>query len=446
MYQKSQTTESGRKRGGFGSSRGSQKRRNIITAGSAGRKGFFGFSENGNSTNFSDRRNSSSSEFRKQRPKNQGQKNGKIKVFNDHTKFIKKASPVSQTEEYVAKNKFSDFDLADYLKKNIELKGYTSPTPIQDQAIPYLVSGRDVIGLADTGTGKTGAFIIPLIDKVYKNPRERVIIVAPTRELASQIDQELKEFSRGMRIFSTQIIGGANMSRQIRELYRDPQFVIGTPGRICDLIKRGKLKLAGFGNIVLDEVDRMLDMGFINDIKIVLSELPEKRQSLFFSATISPNISSLIKTFQNNPVTISVKSQTSSENIDQDIVKVDQSQQKIEVLHSLLNKEDFKKVLIFGRTKRGVEKLSNELSDRGFRSTSIHGDKPQSKREKALRLFKQDELNILVATDVAARGLDIDDVTHVINYELPETYDDYVHRIGRTGRANKKGTALTFVS
>ena len=327
----------------------------------------------------------------------------------------------------------------------ISKMGFTTPTPIQDQAMPYILDGKDVIGLANTGTGKTGAFIVPLIDKVYKDRKQKVLIVTPTRELASQIDAEFREFSKGMQMFSTQIIGGANMGKQLSSLYRNPNFIIGTPGRLNDLIRRGKLKLSGFQNIVLDEVDRMLDMGFIEDIQKILSFLPDTRQSLFFSATISPRISNLIKNFLDNPITVTVKSAVTAENIEQDIIKVARDQNKLEVLHELLIKEEFDKVLIFGKTKRGVDSLSNELASRGFKATSIHGDKPQNKRERALRQFKQDELNILVATDVAARGLDIDNVSHVINYDLPENYDDYVHRIGRTGRANKRGIALTFV-
>ncbi|KKR18823.1 MAG: hypothetical protein UU65_C0001G0213 [candidate division CPR2 bacterium GW2011_GWC1_41_48] len=352
---------------------------------------------------------------------------------------------MSESEEYVSEHRFADFDISAELKKNIEQKNYTTPTPIQDQSIPHLLEGRDVIGIASTGTGKTGAFIVPLIDKIFKDKSQRVLIVTPTRELASQIDAEFREFSRGMRLFSVQVIGGANIGRQISNLQRQPQFVIGTPGRINDLIKRGKLRLPGFQNIVLDEVDRMVDMGFIEDIQKIMSYLPQKRQSLFFSATISPRINSLIQTFLTNPITVSVKASQTSDNVEQDIVKVPRDQQKIEVLHELLIQEEFEKVLIFGKTKRGVEELSRELAVRGFKSTSIHGDKPQNKRERALRSFKQDELNILVATDVAARGLDIDGVTHVINYDLPESFDDYIHRIGRTGRANNRGVALTFV-
>ncbi len=371
---------------------------------------------------------------------------GVKKATMDPNKFIKKAVPVAEVEEYVAKHKFSDFRLCQELKNNILAKGYETPTPIQDQAIPHALDGRDIIGIAATGTGKTAAFIIPLINKVFVGQNQKVLIITPTRELASQIDKELREFSREMRIRSVQCIGGARIGKQISDICQNPQFVIGTPGRLNDLIKRGKFRTGDIQSIVLDEVDRMLDMGFIDDIRTILSNLSQNRQSLFFSATISPRISLLIQSFMNSPVTVSVKTAVTSDNVEQDIVKVGFDKRKIDVLHEILIKPECEKVLIFGRTKRGVELLSKELNIRGFKTSSIHGDKPQNKRERALRQFKQNDLNVLCATDVAARGLDIDDVTHVINYDLPENYEDYVHRIGRTGRANKRGTALTFVS
>lgn len=390
-----------------------------------------------------DRANSpSGSNPRRSRPSSSRKRDQKA---IDHSKFINKASPASEAESYVSKHKFIDFALTERLIRNIEAKGYKSPTPIQDQVIPVALGGRDVIGVADTGTGKTAAFVIPLIKKVLKDRRQKVLIITPTRELTAQIDDEVRCFSKGMGIFSVQCIGGAGIGRQIAGLSRNPQFVIGTPGRIYDLIERGKLRLGDVQNIVLDEVDRMLDMGFINDVKRILSFLPQNRQSMFFSATVSPKIGSLIRDFSKNPITVSIESKVTLENIEQDIVRARGNQDKIETLHNLLIQDDFRKVLIFGRTKRGVERLSKQLLQRGFKSTSIHGDKPQSKREKALRLFKQNHLNILVATDVAARGLDIDTVTHVINYDPPESYVDYIHRIGRTGRANKQGVALTFV-
>ncbi|HLC95267.1 MAG TPA: DEAD/DEAH box helicase, partial [Patescibacteria group bacterium] len=241
-------------------------------------------------------------------------------------------------------------------------------------------------------------------------------------------------------------IGGAHIGDQLRSLARNPSFVIGTPGRLKDLVERKKLHLADFNNVVLDEVDRMLDMGFIKDIKYLVALLKTPRQSLFFSATIPREIAELAMKFANDPVTITIKSRATSENVDQDIVRVAANEEKIEVLHNLLLKPTFNKVLIFGRTKHGVEKLAHRLVERGFSVDSIHGDKSQSQRARALRRFKHDEIAILVATDVAARGLDIPDVTYVINYELPENYEDYIHRIGRTGRGTKKGNALTFVN
>jgi ATP-dependent RNA helicase RhlE len=375
---------------------------------------------------------------------NKGFKNGRRP--NDYSRYISAGSAFAGQEEYICKNSFSDFNIADLLKENIKNNGYITPTPIQDQAIPLALLGKDVIGIADTGTGKTAAFVLPLINKMIADPSQKALIIAPTRELASQIDTEIFKFTKGMKIFSVQVIGGAHMGRQINALTRNPRFVVGTPGRLNDLIRRRKLNLSSFSNIVLDEVDRMVDMGFIDDIRTILSQLPENRQSLFFSATVPPKVSSLVKSFLKDPVTVSVKTSDTSKNVKQDIVKIGMGQKKIEVLHELLIKEEFKKVLIFGKTKKSVDLLAIDLEARGFKATSIHGDKPQSKREKALRLFKKDALNILVATDVAARGLDISGVTHVINYDLPENYEDYIHRIGRTGRANNLGCALTFVN
>lgn len=346
---------------------------------------------------------------------------------------------------YVPKNRFEDFPIALEIKRNIASKGYSLPTPIQDQTIPLVCSGRDVIGIANTGTGKTAAFLIPLVNKVFKNRTESALIVAPTRELAIQIHGQLLEFARGLSIRSVLCIGGTSMSRQRSELRQNPHFVIGTPGRIKDLVGQHCLNLSRFGNVVLDEVDRMVDIGFISDIKYFISLLPKKRQSLFFSATISGEVQGIIQPFVTNPVTISVKEGNTAKNISQEIVKVTGKEQKVNKLHDLLNREDFRKVLIFGRTKRGVQKLTDELTSRGFKAGVIHGNKRQSHRQKTLDQFRRNQIRILLATDIAARGLDIDDVSHVINYDMPASYDDYVHRIGRTGRVDKKGVALTFV-
>ena len=368
----------------------------------------------------------------------------KSQLGGDINIFIKKASTEVSQELYTAKHKFTDFNISGTLRSNITQKGYTDLTPIQDQAIGQILAGKDLIGLANTGTGKTAAFLIPLIDKISKNRNQRAIIVTPTRELAGQINEELHLLSRGMGIYSSLVIGGANIHRQISDIRRRPSVVIGTPGRLKDLIERRVLYLADFGTFILDEVDLMVDIGFIRDVKYFVSLLPKQRQSLFFSATIPTKVREILQDFVADPVTVSVQKQNVPENIDQDVVKVNGGD-KLEKLHDLLNQESFEKVLIFGRTKFGIEKLDRLLSARGFKVGSIHGNRRQSQRQMILKKFKQDEIKILLATDVASRGLDIDNVSHVINYDLPETYDDYVHRIGRTGRANKKGQALTFV-
>jgi superfamily II DNA/RNA helicase len=363
----------------------------------------------------------------------------------DYNLFIKKAQVnTASIEKTTSTASFSDYAIDDKLKRNIAERGYLSPTPIQEQTIPYLLQGRDVIGIANTGTGKTAAFLIPLINKAFLDRNERILIVTPTRELAMQIFDEFKAFSGGTDLDAAICIGGANIQRQEKKLYHNPHFVIGTPGRLKDLINRRKLNLSLFRSVVLDEVDRMVDIGFLKDVQFIISYLPKQRHSLFFSATINDKSKQVMQAFVNNPVTVSVKQQDTAENIDQDIVRV-HSSQKVDKLHDLLTSDGFDKVLIFGRTKWGIEKLSRALLERGFKTAAIHGNKTQGQRQRALDQFKQDEIRILLATDVASRGLDIDNVTHVINYDAPESYDDYVHRIGRTGRADKKGTAITFV-
>jgi ATP-dependent RNA helicase RhlE len=358
--------------------------------------------------------------------------------------YINKAS-TPEVAQYSPHNSFEDFNLVSTLKQNIKHHSYQKPTPIQDQAINPILEGRDVIGLASTGTGKTAAFLIPLINKMFTTRSERTLIIAPTRELALQINEEFRKFAWDMKLYSALIIGGANMNRQINDIRRNPHVVIATPGRLKDLIERKLIYLEDYTNIVLDEVDLMVDIGFINDVKYFISLLPQKRQSLFFSATISPRIQTILKAFVTDPVTISVKKQDTSENVDQNIIKVSHPSKKVDQLHDLLIQTGFDKVLIFGRTKHGVEKLHKELEFRGFKTGAIHGNKSQGQRQRVLNGFKRDEIKILLATDVASRGLDIENVTHVINFELPDSYEDYIHRIGRTGRAGNKGTALTFI-
>jgi ATP-dependent RNA helicase RhlE len=360
--------------------------------------------------------------------------------------FIKKAKQSRPDQVEKQSNTFDIFGVCDQLKVNINSMGYVNPTPIQSQVIRPILEGRDVIGLASTGTGKTAAFLIPLIDVLFKERNKKALIIVPTRELAVQINEEFRALSRGMSIFSATLIGGSSIGRQANDLKRGSQVVIATPGRLRDLIERQLIRLGNFTNIVLDEVDLMVDIGFIAEVRYFISLMPRIRQSLFFSATISMKVQEILQSFVTDPIRVSVKEQETSENVNQDIIRVERLERKLDQLHSLLIKNEFEKVLIFGRTKHGIEKLNRELNSRGFRVGAIHGNKSQGQRLKVLQSFKRNEIKILLATDVASRGLDIDNVTHVINYDLPQTYNDYVHRIGRTGRAGKLGFALTFVN
>ena len=362
----------------------------------------------------------------------------------DLSKLINKAQPIEEATPFTPIHKFTDFEIDSELKDNIVTKGYALPTPIQDQSIPVVLSGADIVGIANTGTGKTAAFLVPLIDKILRNRDERVLVMVPTRELAIQIEEEFYGFARRLNVHAVTCVGGAGIEPQLRGLRRNPNFVIGTPGRLKDLIERKSLDLSKFATVVLDEADRMLDMGFINDMKEIMSYMPGERHTLFFSATLSRDIEALIGDFLNNPVRISVKTRDTAHTIDQDVVRVEAGR-KFEQLMELLREPDFGKVLVFGRTKHGVERLAKDITRGGVPAESIHGDKTQGRRQKALGLFKQNKVQVLVATDVAARGLDISGVSHVINYDLPATYEDYTHRIGRTGRAGKVGKALTFI-
>jgi len=361
----------------------------------------------------------------------------------DYSRFIKKAVHVEE-KPYISKNTFADFSFNEKLQKNIMKKGYANPRPIQDQSIHSILEGRDVFGLANTGTGKTAAFLLPLIDKVMKNKAEKVLVLAPTRELAMQIEEELRSLATGSGLFGVCVVGGMPINKQIFEIQRGVSFVIGTPGRVTDLIKRKVLDLSTYKSVVLDEADRMLDMGFRDDMVFIIGKTRADRQTLFYSATLSPDIKKLTTQFLRDPIFISVVSGETAKNIDQDIVR-SKREEKLDKLHAILKKEDAGKVLIFREMKHSVDDLAKDLSRLGFKVGGIHGDKRSRERIRILESFKKDHISILIATDVAARGLDIPDVTHVINYDVPQTYDTYVHRIGRTGRSGKKGVALTFV-
>jgi len=368
---------------------------------------------------------------------------GSRKQYINPSRFIQ-AATLSTNATYEPVHSFADFDINPIIKKNVQAMGINVPTPIQDETIPHGLAGKDVVGIANTGTGKTIAFAIPLLNKLMQNGNNRALIMAPTRELAQQIEAECRTIAKGSGLHGAILIGGSPMGPQLGDLRAKPQIVIGTPGRIKDHLERGSLTLSEFNVVVLDEVDRMLDMGFIHDIKIILGNLAPQRQSFFFSATIDANVRTLMMSFVNDPVTVSVKTGETSDNVDQNIVAFSSTNDKIDKLHDLLATDGIK-ALIFDETQRSVERLHRELVSRGFKAEAIHGGKTQGHRQRALSRFKASEVQFLVATDVAARGIDVVDITHVINYSTPQSYEDYVHRIGRAGRAGRKGYALTFV-
>lgn len=388
------------------------------------------------------RRSSGGSNFRRFPSRRRFSKGSSI----DESKFIKHVDTVTEKVAYVSEMRFDDLKISKELKANVLRKGYHEPTPIQDKTIPLILQGKDLVGIANTGTGKTLAFLLPILDKVLVNRRTKVLIIAPTRELAGQINDELFALTPGLRVFSALCTGGNSIFKQISAIKRGYNFIIGTPGRLKDLYERRVIDFEDFNTVILDEVDRMLDMGFVDDIKRIISHLPAERQSLFFSATMDNNIERIMNMLlKRNFEKISVKTQETAENVDQDVIRVNSKMEKLPKLEELLRKEEFSKVLVFVNTKRGVEKLCRELRDNGHRADSIHGDRKQSQRQRAIDDFKRNRTDVLIATDVAARGLDISNVSHVINFDIPESYQDYIHRIGRTGRANKKGVALTFV-
>lgn len=367
----------------------------------------------------------------------------KMPTFNP-SQFINK-NPVEVKEEvYVPKNKFSTFDLNGKLVKTIRDMGIETPSPIQDQVIPEILDGHDVIGIAETGTGKTAAFLVPIIEKTLKEYDRQTLILAPTRELAIQIQDEFRKLTKDFKLYSTVCVGGTSIRPQIQSLRKKNHFVIATPGRILDLINQRKYDPSHVTTVVLDEADRMLDMGFIKDMRDILSLTPEDRETLFFSATMNKDAEKMVDDFMKNPITISVKKKDVTNSIQQDVVPHSQND-KFETLCKLFESDELKRVIIFGAMKHSVEKLSKELTKHGIGAESIHGNKTHPQRQRSLAKFKSGNARVLVATDVAARGIHVDNVSHVINYDLPNTFEDYVHRIGRTGRGTKRGQALTFV-
>lgn len=360
-------------------------------------------------------------------------------------KLIAKAVDTEPVNMFVDDYNYSQFDIHTILKNNIYSKGYSNPTKIQYQAIPEILKGKDILGIASTGSGKTAAFLIPMINKLMKDRNDKCLIVEPTRELAIQIQDEFRSLSRNTGLKSVLIMGGNSMKTQINVLRTDPEFVICTPGRLKDLTDRGYLNLSYINNVVLDEVDRMLDMGFIADIRFIIQKLNKERQSLFFSATMDRKSEEIANTLLLNPIKVEVEVQGPGKNVDQDVVRLEKDQNKGDVLLELLTHDELKKVLIFTSTKREADRLCKRLLEKHIYVEALHGDKRQNQRTKIIDKFKKGFIDVLIATDVASRGLDVNNITHVINYDMPQTYDDYIHRIGRTGRAGKKGFALTFV-
>ena len=345
---------------------------------------------------------------------------------------------------------FSNLRLIKPLVMALEKKGYTEPTPIQEQAIPHVLDGKDVFGCAQTGTGKTAAFALPilqLLDAKKESNKSRVIkalILAPTRELASQISDNFLAYGKNLGISHCTIFGGVSQGPQVNNLRRGVDVLVATPGRLLDLMNQGFIKLNQVEYFVLDEADRMLDMGFINDIKKIIAKIPVKRQTLFFSATAAPSIMKLANTILNNPVSVAVTPISSTASLVTQSVYFVKKENKRLLLKHVLNNSKIEHAIVFTRTKRGADKVAKDLNSIGVSAEAIHGNKSQGARERALKGFKNRTIRILVATDIASRGIDVDKLSHVINYEIPEQAETYVHRIGRTGRAGLSGVALSF--
>jgi ATP-dependent RNA helicase RhlE len=343
---------------------------------------------------------------------------------------------------------FEKLNLAKPLLEALVKKGYTVPTPIQQQSIPPILEGKDIFGCAQTGTGKTAAFALPILQLMAAKPSNhrtiRALILAPTRELALQISESFGEYGRNSGLRHTVVFGGVNQNPQINAIRNGVDILIATPGRLLDLMQQNVVKLHGIEYFVLDEADRMLDMGFIRDINRIIVKLPKVRQTLFFSATVSPEIKKLSQTILSNPIHVSVTPVSSTAELVSQSVYYVSKDKKRALLQHVLDTEGIAHALVFTRTKHGADKVAKELSRNGIKAEAIHGNKSQNAREKALKGFKERSIRILVATDIASRGIDVDKLSHVINFEIPEVAETYVHRIGRTGRAGSEGIALSF--
>ncbi|MDQ5986570.1 MAG: ATP-dependent RNA helicase RhlE [Syntrophus sp. SKADARSKE-3] len=342
---------------------------------------------------------------------------------------------------------FSSFNFHPQIAAGVNSLGYTTPTPIQAQAIPPVLEGHDVMGLAQTGTGKTAAFVLPMLERLLPGPRGKVrsLIIAPTRELAEQINEAIKIMARNTRLKSCTVYGGVSATPQINKLRAGVDIVVACPGRLLDHMNQKTINLTGLDILVIDEADRMFDMGFLPDIRRIIKQLPVKRQTLMFSATMADDIRKLTRDVLTNPVTVQVGHKAPLNTVSHALYPVEQHM-KTGLLMALLKQTDMESILIFTRTKHRAKRIGQQLESAGYRATSLQGNLSQNKRQDALNGFRDGSYQILVATDIAARGIDVSTISHVINYDIPDTTDAYTHRIGRTGRAAKTGDALTFVS
>jgi len=366
----------------------------------------------------------------------------------DPSLLVKEADHAMVERLYRSDRLISELPIDTRLKHSLTIKGYDRPTEIQDRTLETLMEGRDLLGIAQTGTGKTGAFLIPIIENLlYKRVNSYALIVVPTRELALQVEEEFKSMARELGLYSASFIGGTSINRDLQNLRRDTHVVIATPGRLLDLTDRRAIDLGKFKTLVLDEFDRMLDMGFIRDVNRILAGMSGRKHTMLFSATLDSTQQPMINTILKNPVIVKVTAGNSSaDGIEQEVIRIKPGEDKFRVLQEMLAQSEFRKVLLFEETKHRVSRLCMKLNNAGIKADQIHGNKSQNARQNALKAFKQGRIQVLVATDVASRGLDVSDISHVINYQVPQTHDSYIHRIGRTGRAGKVGKAYTFVA
>lgn len=398
-----------------------------------------------NAQNKSTNNKSNRSSSNKPRPQ-QRSGNAKKKSTLDPNRLIQEAV-ASTVKSITVDTKFEEMNIQPQLKENILKMGFVSPTEIQDRTFEQLLEGLDLIGIANTGTGKTGAFLIPILENLLSNERKfQSLIMVPTRELALQVYDEFKKLSLNLKLTAACYIGGTNVEKDVRSLTNYFDIIIGTPGRLLDLKNRGSLKLHRFEVLVLDEFDKMLDMGFIRDIRELVNGMKHRKQTMLFSATKDPKQQPIIAEMVFDPFIVEVSSgDKSSTNVEQDIIRVAEGQDKFQLLMELLSNAEYDKVILFTETKHLANRIAKKLNSAGVKSDQIHGNKSQNYRINALEKFKTGAIRVLVATDVAARGIDVNNVSLVVNYQLPMDYDSYIHRVGRTGRAGKTGKAFTFV-